>query len=198
MDLKKIAFFDFDGTMTSRDSFLDFIRHERGLLRFGLGMFLHIPLFIGMYARLFKHQFVKERLLQWFYKGIAQEAFMASSEHYAMEVLPAMIRPKSMAEIFDLKEHGFEIVVVTASPTSWVEPWCALHQIKVIGSVLEFHDERVTGKLIGKNCRGLEKVRRVKAAYDLSTYDTIYCYGDTEADIPLLLLATHSFYRPFR
>ena len=52
----------------------------------------------------------------------------------------------------------------------------------------------VTGKLLTKNCYGIEKAHRVKEKYDLEDYDYIYIYGDRE----LLELADERFYNPFR
>ena len=54
------------------------------------------------------------------------------------------------------------------------------------------------GRCDGDNCHGQEKVRRIKEAYPLDQYREIYAYGDTGGDRPMLGLATHSFYKPFR
>ena len=56
----------------------------------------------------------------------------------------------------------------------------------------------LTGKIENQNCHGEEKVNRINAAFDLSQYDEIYCYGDTKGDKPMLRLATFAFYKPFR
>jgi len=56
----------------------------------------------------------------------------------------------------------------------------------------------VTGKLLTKNCYGIEKANRVKEIYDLSHYERIYAYGDSTGDTELLALANESFYKPFR
>lgn len=196
--MKKIAFFDFDGTITERDSVLEFIKYRKGLARYFAGLLWHLPIIVGMQIRLIRHQWVKEKLLQWFFGKESQAHFKEQAERFAMEHLPAMIRPKSMGEIWELKEHGFEIVVVTAAPIDWVKPFCDLHQIQVIGSGMAVKEGFITGKLDAKNCRGMEKVRRIQQQYELQNYQQVYCYGDTTADIPMLLLATHSFYKPFR
>ena len=50
---------------------------------------------------------------------------------------------------------------------------------------------------IGENCKGTEKVNRLKAYLDISTYDEIIAFGDTRGDKEMLGLAGKSYYRYF-
>jgi phosphoserine phosphatase len=59
-------------------------------------------------------------------------------------------------------------------------------------------NDMITGKIVGKNCHGEEKVRRIMEQYVISDYSSIHAYGDTSGDRPMLALAHHSFFRPFR
>ena len=68
----------------------------------------------------------------------------------------------------------------------------------LIATRLEIKDDLMTGKFLTKNCYGIEKVNRVKEAYNLDDYDCIYVYGDSRGDKELLELADKSFYKPFR
>ena len=54
---------------------------------------------------------------------------------------------------------------------------------------------RVSGRLAGKNCYGLEKTRRLLDSLgDRSGY-ILYAYGDSRGDRELLASADHAFYR---
>ena len=97
-----------------------------------------------------------------------------------------------------LKAAGAEVVIVSASAENWLQQWCSVHQLQLMGTRLEIKNDLVTGKIENLNCHGKEKVNRINAAFDLSQYSEIYCYGDTKGDKPMLELATFSFYKPFR
>ena len=62
---------------------------------------------------------------------------------------------------------------------------------------LKYENDICTGKLLGNDCNGLEKVRKIKEIYNLSKYEKIYAYGDTDGDKPMLDIADIAFYRKF-
>jgi phosphoserine phosphatase len=70
--------------------------------------------------------------------------------------------------------------------------------LKLISTELETKNGKMTGRIDGRNCSGKEKPRRIKAQYDLSSFDELYVYGDSRDDQPMMALATHAFYKPFR
>ena len=88
--------------------------------------------------------------------------------------------------------------VVTASAENWVIPYFNKMGIKVLGTRLQIINNKITGKIVGENCRGLEKVARIKSAYDLSNFAIIAAYGDTSGDKEMLSIATKKYYRHFK
>jgi HAD superfamily hydrolase (TIGR01490 family) len=195
--MNRIAFFDFDGTITTKDTLLEIIKYQKGSARFYLGFLLYSPYLVAYKLGVISNQLAKEKILAHFFKKTAQALFQQRCDAFAQESLPALIRPKALEEIKKLKSLNADIVIVTASATSWIQYWCNSNQLQLIGTQLEVKEDKLTGKIVGKNCHGQEKVNRIKAAYDLSKYDEIYCYGDTKGDKPMLGLATFSFYQPF-
>ncbi len=117
---------------------------------------------------------------------------------FTKERLPALIRPQALKEINEHKQNHTKLVVISASPVNWVSPWCKQLNIDCIATRLEVKDERITGKISGRNCSGEEKVSCIKANYNLADFSKIYAYGDTSGDLPMLALSTHKFYRPFK
>jgi phosphatidylglycerophosphatase C len=195
---QRIAFFDFDGTITTKDTLLEIIKYQRGTFRFYLGFLLNSPYLVAYKLKFISNQAAKERMLRYFFRKTPVEQFQQRCDAFAATIIPGLIRPKAIMEIEKLLTAGAEVVIVSASAGNWIRSWCNTMQVKLISTKLEVVNGAITGKINGRNCHGQEKVRRITASYDLSAYHEIYCYGDTEGDKPMLQLATFAFYKPFR
>jgi HAD superfamily hydrolase (TIGR01490 family) len=195
---RAIAFFDFDGTITTSDSLAEFIRYQRGNTGFITGLIPVIPVIIGFKAGLVDRQNAKEKLISAFFAGIPEQTFKQLANSFVQEKVPGMLRPLAMSKLNWHKQQGHDIVIVSASPTHWLEPWCHTNGFNCISTELEIIDGKITGKIKGKNCHGEEKVSRIREKYTLSDYTDIYAYGDSSGDRPMLALASHQYYKPFR
>ena len=195
---KRIAFFDFDGTITTRDTLVEIIKFYKGSFKFNLGFIINSPFIIAWKAGIISNQAAKEKILHYFFGRLPVKTFQQRCDEFAVTQIPLLIRPKAMEEIEKLRASGAEVVIVSASAENWIQQWCSLHNLQLLGTKLQVKNDMLTGKIDNLNCHGEEKVNRIKAAFDLSQYDEIYCYGDTKGDKPMLGLATFSFYKPFR
>lgn len=195
---KSIAFFDFDGTITTRDTMLELIRFKKGSYQYYKGMAFLSPLLAGVKAGLVDAQQGKERLMGHFWGGTEIADFHALCEEFCENKLPRILRPGALQKISEYKDQGMEVVVVSASAAQWVEPWTKKMKLSLISSKLKEDGLRISGKLEGLNCNGDQKVIRIREAYNLENYNSIYCFGDTKGDLPMLALATHPFFKPFR
>ena len=195
---QRIAFFDFDGTITTKDTLLEFIKYYKGAARFYLGFLLNSPWLVAYKLKIISNQAGKERILTWFFGNTPQDKFQSRCNSFAAEIIPTLLRPKATREIALLQQKGFTVVVVSASPEDWLRPWTEKIGVALLASRLETKNNKLTGKLVGRNCYGREKVSRIKENYELSGYSDIQAYGDTSGDKPMLGLATVSFYKPFR
>ncbi len=195
---KTIAFFDFDGTITNKDSMVEFIKYCKGNAAFYKSLAVLSPWLAGMKLGLLKKSFAKEKMLSYFFKGTNIEEFNGLCKKFSDNRLPGLVRADALEAIKDHQKAGHEVVVVSASAENWLIHWCNNKQVKCIGTKL-FVDQNniLTGKLSGANCNGIEKVTRIKQAYNLSFYKTIYCYGDSKGDVLMLKIGTHPFYRHF-
>lgn len=194
----RIAFFDFDGTITTKDTLLEFIRFYKGTVSFYLGFIMCSPFLIAYKLKLIPNYVAKQQVLQHFFNGESVEEFQKTCDEFAEKKLPALLRPKAIQEIKKLQAGGSTVVIVSASAENWIRQWAAQHGLHVMGTRLATQNQKITGKIEGNNCYGDEKVYRIKDKYDLSDYREIYCYGDTGGDKPMLALATKAFYKPFR
>jgi phosphatidylglycerophosphatase C len=195
---KRIAFFDFDGTITTHDTLLEIIKFYKGRFRFYLGFIINAPFMIAWKAGIISNQAAKEKVLWYFFGGLPENNFQQRCDEFARTRIPLLLRSKALHEIEKLKTAGTEIVIVSASAENWITAWCRENGFRLAGTKLQIKNGLLTGKIEGRNCHGEEKVNRIHAAFNLSQYDEIYCYGDTKGDKPMLELATFSFYKPFR
>lgn len=192
-----IAFFDFDGTITIKDTMMELIKFHHGKLRLYIGLAVLSPWILAMKLKLISHQKAKEKMLSWFFKNIHEAEFSKSCNSFAQKKLPDLVRPKALQKINEHKANGDEIIVVSASATNWIKDWCHTHGVKYIATELEIINNRITGKLSGINCNYNEKSNRILKQYNLNDYTTVYCYGDSAGDKAMLKLASKAFYKPF-
>jgi phosphatidylglycerophosphatase C len=195
---RKIAFFDFDGTITTKDTLLELIKFQKGKTAFYFGFVLHAPWLIAYKLKLFPNDDVKQKMLKFFFGDMPETIFQSNCDLFAKNKLPALIRPGAITEIAELKARGFEIVVVSASAENWLRSWTGQLGLQLIATRLEVLNGLMTGRIEGKNCHGEQKVIRIKQQWNLSEFEEIYGYGDSSGDKPMLALATRSFYKPFR
>lgn len=195
---KTLALFDFDGTITDRDSLADFIIYAVGLPRFLLGILVLSPI-LGLYVlKLVRNDFAKEKMLGYFFKGWTIDQLNSVGQNYALTRIPQIIRPQAQARLQWHHAQGHEIVIASASVEHWLQAWSQQQGFKLIATKMAVNNGVLTGRFEGNNCYGVEKVRRIKQALDLANYERIYAYGDSSGDKPMLALAHEAFYKPFR
>ena len=194
---KRLVFFDFDGTITTKDSFLEFLKFHKGRLNFLFGFALLSPYLIAMKLRLIPNWKAKEIVLTYFLKGLGENEVEQVAREFTTEVIPRLLRPKAIEQIKKHQENCDDIYLVSASAENWLKSWCDQIGIKLIGTKLEIIDGKITGEIDGNNCYGQEKVARIKAEINISKYSEIYAYGDSNGDKEMLALADHAHYKYF-
>jgi len=196
--LAKLALFDFDGTITDSDSLIGFIRFVVGDIKFLRGLVSLSPMLIKYKLGFISNDKAKEHMLTYFFRGIDTKTFNQYAKEFSLTYIDKILRTEAMDKITWHQSLGHDIVIVSASMRCWLHPWCDRHKMQLISTELEVVDNKITGKFGTKNCYGVEKERRVKALYDLESYEYIYAYGDSKGDKELLSLGDESHYKPFR
>ena len=195
---KAIAFFDFDGTITTKDTLLEIVKYYKGRTGLYTGFLKLSPWIAAMKLKLISNQFVKEQFLTHFFEHTPIDLFQQQCDVFAEKIIPQLIRPAAIKKINEFKENNIPVVIVSASPENWIAPWCRKNNLQCIATLLEVKHGHITGKIHGENCYGTEKVKRIKETFDLSAYEEIFCFGDTKGDKPMIALATSAYYKPFR
>lgn len=190
-----LALFDFDGTITSKDTMLEFIAHLRGRKALWFGLLITSPVLLLGRSGLLPSKIAKEMFLKRSFKGLTKEQIEASAEVFTEEVLPTLLREDALEEIARHKSLGHDVAIVTASCSLWVEKWAVeKYNTTLIATQL---NDNLEGGIKGDNNNGPKKVENIVSIYDLNTYDHIYAYGDSRGDAEMMKLAHTSYYRFF-
>ncbi|WP_374515574.1 HAD-IB family hydrolase [Brevundimonas sp.] len=194
---RAIVAFDFDGTLTIRDSFTEFLRWRAGRGGWALGLVRLAPA-VATYARDRDRGRIKAASVREFLQGTPRAQLEAEAERFAERIWDRFMRPDALAVWNDWGAKGAHRVIVTASPETTVAPFARrLAAEALLGTPLVFDaDDRVTGAFASPNCRGEEKVRRLRAVYG-EDVRLAAAYGDTSGDTEMLAIADEPGFRVF-
>lgn len=193
---RELALFDFDGTLTRRDTMFVFLRHVVGPLRLVLGLGLLSPVLVAMKLGLVGNAVAKGMLLRLLLGGRSRAELVAAARRFVTVVDP-LVRPGGRERLRWHQEQGHEVRIVSASLDLWVGPWADEQGVRLLATPTAWREERFVG-LGGTNCNGPEKVVRIRADLDLSVFDVVHAYGDTSGDDAMLAVAQHAHFKPFR
>lgn len=194
----KLALFDFDGTITKKDSLIEFFKFYRGRNKTVRNLLAHSHWLLAMKLGLVANARVKERLLTHFFKDEPTEIFEERARNFSLHHLPQLVRKDALAQIKKHQKEGDRVIVISASAEDWLKPWCHLNKLELLATKLEKKGGKLTGKISGNNCNGPEKAKRIMELVDLNEYKVIYAYGDSKGDKEMFEIASHSFYRKFK
>jgi phosphatidylglycerophosphatase C len=192
-----IVAFDFDGTLTVRDSFRAFLRWQCGPVEYWTGMAKLAP--AGAVWLLDRNlTALKAAMVRTWLTGLPRAVLEREAAEFAAVAAPLLLRPDALKVWRRHRADGARMVIVTASPEPIVAPFArGLGADLLIGTRLAYDQEdRVGSGLDGRNCRGPEKVARLRDALG-EDVRLAAAYGDTEGDREMLDMADDSFMRLF-
>jgi phosphatidylglycerophosphatase C len=194
---RRIAAFDFDGTLTRRDTVLPFLVRVHGKAKVARAMARVAP--AAARARLaprpgqpHHRDLTKAAVLRELFSGEDPARLADQGEAYA-QTLTKRLRPDMVRQLAWHVEAGHELVIVSASLAAYLVPFAAAHDFDhVIGVELETGpDGLLTGALIGENVRGPEKATRLRAWFGDEQPVQMWAYGNSSGDRELLAMATN-------
>jgi HAD superfamily hydrolase (TIGR01490 family) len=159
-----------------------------------------IPVFFKFFVGLLSRQETKEQILTQFFKGMPIRLLKASCKRYADRKLDFYLNPQAIERLKWHQRQGHRCILVSASIDLYLRPWAERYGFEeVLSSALEITSKGiVTGKLQGKNCWGIEKVKRLTHYLGPKESYQLYAYGDSRGDQELLALADYPFYKSFK
>lgn len=199
---KKIYCFDFDGTLTTSDTLLEFIKYAKGRGRFLMVFLMYSPLLVLMKLHLYPNWKAKQQIFAHLFAGMRIEKFDALCRGFAEES-QHLLRPKGITLMHEALVAGAQVFIVSASIDNWVRPFFDIRNLKgvqVLGTQIEVEDGKLTGNFKSNNCYGKEKVHRIAEAlksFERSEYE-IEAFGDSRGDKEMLAFADKGYFKPFR
>ena len=193
----KIAVFDLDGTITYKDTYVEFLllclkKRPLRILRVG-----ELVLYLFLYKTgLRSNHWLKAKYLGTVAGGLGGYELETISAEFCAKTMAKNIKPKALAELSRLKAQGVTLVLATASFSFYVECLSAeLEMDYLLCSKAKLDSEgRITGALDGKNCIGVEKANRLKLLMNLQGWKNISsAYSDDIVDLPLFSMAEKAF-----
>lgn len=153
-----LALFDFDGTITTRDTYTKFVFSSTKFVRLVIGVFLLFPAIILHKARLLSAPKMRPLISRVAFMGVSEKQLDASAERFVSEYLPSVVRSDMLQKIAKHKENGDYVVVVSASVSPYLKVWCRNHEVDLICSELEVRNGRFTGAYLNGDCSNERKV----------------------------------------
>lgn len=194
--MKKLYCFDFDGTITKKDtmfSFLKFYNKQKFYLNFAK----HLPFFIMLKLNLAKAERVKENFISSILKGEKEKNIQQKATSFFEENYPSILREKALNFIQNIDRNDSECYLVTASLDIWVKPFSEKLNLKLLSTQAKFKNGIYIGKFATKNCNGIEKVHRIKEIIKNQSFDKTIAFGDTSGDKEMLAWADENHYKFF-
>lgn len=192
-----IVAFDFDGTLTTKDSFTAFLKWRTPPGRWVLGGLRLVPAALAYLVHRDRGR-IKAAAVREYLQGVTRERLEADARKFAELHSRSLLRPDAVMAWKRWRDERVRLVIVTASPDLVVAPFArGLGADDLIGTPLAFDaQDRVTGSFASANCRGPEKVTRLKALFgpDLRVRAA---YGDTTGDTEMLAIADEPYFRVF-
>ena len=197
MDKEIVAAFDFDGTITIKDTFVPFLYKSFGYTKV-FKVFLQLaPRVMLMFIGCFDRDKLKECLVQLLFQGESVDKFREIGTQYG-KTLTHLYRSGALQRIAWHKSRGHRCIMVSASLDLYLEDVAkSLGFDDLICTTLAHSENVFDGRIEGENCRRIVKVSRLQAILgDLKNYE-IYAYGNSAGDQEMIAIAKYGYYRPF-
>jgi HAD superfamily hydrolase (TIGR01490 family) len=193
-----IAAFDFDGTITARDTFVIFISFVKGRKAMLRGFLRHAHLLAAWKLGRKSNEEVKQKIFAYFFAGMSLDIFNDYCKAFYNKY-HNIVRPEAMKAIVEHQRAGNTLVIVSASIENWVQMFAYHLGIDVVlcTTLVVDEDNRLTGAFASPNCYGNEKVKRLTGIYPNRSGYRLVAYGDSNGDKDLLAFADEAYFRSF-
>lgn len=186
----QVAVFDLDGTLTRYDTYLRYLigyigRRPTRVLR-AWGLPLNVLLFK---SRLRDNTWLKKRFLGSILGGLTDTELRPWTWSFVDRLVQSGLRQAGIDALRDHQSQGHRTILLSASPDVLVrEIAIRLEFSDCICTIVERdRNGRLTGQLVGGNCHGSEKLRRMQHLFGSNRGAVrIVAYGDHRSDLPLL------------
>ncbi|MEM6988291.1 MAG: HAD-IB family hydrolase [Pseudomonadota bacterium] len=187
----RLAVFDLDGTLTSKDTYKRFLRQRlrarpwRAVTCVTLPWHYHVAV-----SQRRDHVWLKLKALKAVVAGSSRAELASFAERFARDVVETDVSAAARDRIASHRAAGDNVVLCSASFDFYVEAiGAALGFDQVICTRSSWRNDRLVAAIDGENCFGDEKIRRLDAyvaRLDSTARPTVTAYTDHHSDLPLL------------
>jgi phosphatidylglycerophosphatase C len=182
-----VAAFDFDGTLSTRDNFVPFLRRVAGSTAAARAFATGVSRLARADRAHRSRNDMKAEVLEQLFAGRDADDVEDAARAFASEVLADHLRVEAIQRADWHRTQGHRLVIVSASLGVYLRPIAEhLRFDAVLATELEVDgDGRLTGRMDGENVRGPEKARRLEAWLAQEAPDTVpfvWAYGDSSGD----------------
>ena len=185
---KPLVFFDFDETLTTRDTvwlFVTFLlnqkpyRHTTRIAVCALNALLKL--------HLVPNHYFKKYLIRLLLREEPEREMASISARFHETYLDSILNRKIFQCLVRHRIQGNDVYLVSSNFDFVLKPLQQKWNLKgIIATQTEISAGRFTGRLLGHTCHGEEKVTRVIAQFGKERVTQAVAYGDSASDLFLL------------
>lgn len=200
--MDKLAIFDIDFTLTKKETLIEFYKF---MLKKKPSLLKHMPrsLYAGILYlfKVYDLKKAKEAFIS-FIDSVEENELKSIIKEFYEKVLSKNLYKDSMEMIKKLKKDGCKIILISASSEFYLEEFYNIKEVdKIIGTRYQFGSKkekgRTRGRILGPNCKGEEKVVRLKEFIREEKFDIdfkeSFMFSDSLSDSPLFKLVGHPY-----
>jgi phosphatidylglycerophosphatase C len=194
--MKQVVAFDFDGTLTKKDTFIEFIKFAKGKIHFYLNLPVIAVIWYLSKIKIMTTHTAKEKIFSHFFKGMAKAKFEKYCHDFITRI-DTCLRDEAKFTIDKHINSQSKVLIVSASIENWIKPWATINGIEtVLATQIEINDKgHLTGEFSSLNCNNDEKVNRLLKQFPNIKDYYLIVYGDTDGDKAMMKIANKSYYR---
>lgn len=189
-----LAIFDFDGTLCQSDSFTGFMRYRFSRTYFYKKCLSISPQITAYYAGVYPAHLMRPLLFKKFFAHQSYQKTKKDAEQYVETQLIHELNSTVLAKLRWHQQQKHQVAIVSASIELYLKPLSKYLQVDLICTQVEHQRGRLTGAYASKDCSCDEKVSRIHKKYDLSDFEQIYVYGNSNEDHAMLNVATDPYW----
>lgn len=200
---EKLAIFDVDYTLTKRETLVEFYffmvkKNPRYIKYLPKSIFSSIFYVFKMYdASKAKKTFIR------FIDGIEENDMKKIVKEFYEKRLSKILYKDAIDMIKKMKKDGYKIYLISASAEFYLSELYNIKEVdKVIGTRFAKENGIHRNKILGENCKGEEKVKRLKEVLKKENIEVDFenscMFSDSLSDLPLFNLVGYPYLVNFK
>lgn len=196
--MDKLAIFDVDYTLTSKETLMAFYRY---MIKSDFRKIKYLPraLYSGLMFKMniYDEKKTKETFLK-FIEGVEEAKLQEIVKGFFNDVILNILYTDALDMIKKTSNDGYKVILISASPEFYINEFMNIDGVyHTIGTKFLFEDGKFSCKMKGENCKGEEKVKRLMQFLRRSDMDVdlkkSLMFSDSLSDSPLLNLVGNPY-----